>query len=158
MIRTVTNATTREGDTAMARQTARSGTDWTVEQVEDMLIDAADTLKRLPADRPRGYVSSMPTPVRCVVEDAEGEPAMRRRPPPSAAAIDRLDQVLGWMAWLEEEQVRVVWARASGVPWRPICRRLGCGRTKAWQIWVTALVLLKAKLNAAAVPVWQRVA
>lgn len=125
---------------------------WTVDEVEALLIEAADTLKRLPADRPRGYISSMPTPVRSVQELVGAEPARLRRPPPPAAAIDRLDMVLGWMAWLEEDQVRVLWARAGGVPWRPICQRLGCGRTKAWQIWVTALVLLKVRLNEAEVP------
>lgn len=133
---------------------------WTVEMVEDILSEAADTLKRLPAVRPQGYVSCMPTPVRSLCEAAaeDEEPAKLRRPPPPAAAIDRLDRVLGWMVWLDDRQIRVVWGRASGVPWRPICRRLGCGRTKAWKIWVTALVLLKVKLNERAEPVWHRVA
>lgn len=126
---------------------------WTVESVEEMLIEAATTLKRLPGERPQGYVSSMPTPLRNVHEAYGWEPARLRRPPPSPQAIDRLDLVLGWMVWLSEDQMRVVWARACGIPWRPICARLGCGRTKAWQIWVTALVLLKVKLNEQAVPV-----
>lgn len=121
---------------------------WTVELVEQALAEAAETLRRLPGHKPRGYFNTMPTPIRTLAELAEAEPASRRPPPPTAAAIDRLDAVLGWMRWLSEEQVRVVWARASGVPWRPLCLRLGCGRTKAWRIWVTALVLLKARLNA----------
>lgn len=124
---------------------------WTVELVEAMLAEAADTLRRLPAERPRGYFNTMPAPIRTAAELAAAEPAARRRPA-APAAIDRLDMVLGWMAWLSEEQVRVVWARAGGVPWKPLCQRLGCGRTKAWQTWVTALVLLKARLNAAGVP------
>lgn len=124
---------------------------WTVEVVEAMLAEAADTLRRLPGERPRGYFSTMPTPLREVVEAVAGDPGAPRRPPPSAAAISRLDQVLAWHGWLSEVQWRVVWARATGVPWRPLCRRLGCGRTKAWQTWVTALVLLKTRLNEAGV-------
>lgn len=124
---------------------------WTVELVERMLAEAADTLRRLPADKPRGYFSTMPTPVRRVVEAADAMPTPSRQPAP-AAAIDRLDQVLSWNAWLSEDQLRVVWARACGVPWRPLCRRLGCGRTKAWQTWVTALALIKARLNERKVP------
>lgn len=120
---------------------------WTVQMVEDTLTEAAQTLKRLPMDRPRGFISSMPTPVRTLSESYGWDEVTVRLPPPSAAAIDRLDEALGWMAWLEDEQVRVVWARAGGVPWRPICQRLGCGRTKAWQIWVTSLVLLKVRIN-----------
>lgn len=120
---------------------------WTVQMVEDALTEAAQTLKRLPMDRPRGFISSMPTPVRTLSESYGWDEVTVRLSPPSAAAIDRLDEALGWMAWLEDEQVRVVWARAGGVPWRPICQRLGCGRTKAWQIWVTSLVLLKVRIN-----------
>ncbi len=126
---------------------------WTVDLVELMLAEAAETLRRLPAERPRGYVSAMPTPVRSLQELLDAMPPPPRRPRASPAAIDRLDQVLAWSAWLNEEQTRVIWARACGVPWRPLCRRLGCGRTKAWQIWVTALVTIKARLNEERVPV-----
>lgn len=127
---------------------------WTVELVEAMLCEAADTLRRLPGHRPKGFFSTMPTPVRSLQELLDAEPAPSSRLPAGAAAIDRLDQVLTWSRWLDEEQTRVVWARALGVPWRPLCRRLGCGRTKAWRIWVTALVVIKARLNetGAAVP------
>ncbi len=124
---------------------------WTIELLEAMLVEAADTLRRLPSARPRGYFTTMPTPLRDVVEAVAGDGGAPRRPPPSAAAISRLDQVLCWHPWLSESQWRVVWARAAGVPWRPLCRRLGCGRTKAWQTWVTALVLLKTRLTEAGV-------
>lgn len=126
---------------------------WTVERVEAMLVEAADTLRRLPRQRPRGFFSTMPTPVRSLQELLAAEPVPAAPAPASPAAIDRLDQVLAWSRWLTDEQVRVVWARASGVPWRPLCRRLGCGRTKAWRIWVTALVVLTARLNEAGTPV-----
>jgi len=122
---------------------------WTTTMVEAWLIEAADTLRRLPSQGPRGFRSSMPTPVRSLAEAAEEAPGIYRRPPPSAAAIDRLDRVLGWMRWLDEDQVRLVWGRAMGIRWKPLCERLGCGRTSAWQKWVTALVLLKARLNEA---------
>jgi hypothetical protein len=127
-------------------------TKWTVQHVEAMFEEAAATLRRLPSERPQGFKSAMPTPVRNIHEAYGYNEVRVRLPPPSAAAIDRLDMVLGWSGWLSEDQAKVVWARACRVPWRPICVRLGCGRTKAWQVWVTALVLVKAKLNEAAVP------
>lgn len=121
---------------------------WTAKDVEAWLIEAADTLRRLPPDRPKGFKSTMPEPVRAVVE-AYGYTPVRLRPSPAAAdAIDRLDEVLGWMAWLSSDQVRVVWARAMGIRWRPICHRLGCCRTVAWRSWVAALLLIAGRLNA----------
>lgn len=124
---------------------------WTATLVEERLREAAATLRHLPADRPRGFRSAMPAPVRSA-QEAYGWHETRVRPaPPSPGAVDRLDEVLGWMGWLDEDQIRVLWARANGVPWRPICRRLGCGRTKAWQTWVAALVVLKVRLNEIAI-------
>lgn len=120
---------------------------WTVTLVEQRLREAAQTLRGLPADRPHGFRSAMPTPIRSAGEAYGWHEARLRPPPPTPAAIDRLDEVLGWMAWLEDEDIRVLWARASGVPWRPLCQRLGCGRTKAWQLWVAALATLKGRLN-----------
>lgn len=125
---------------------------WNPDLVERMLLEAAETLRRLPLEKPRGYFSAMPTPVRNIHEAYGWEAARLRPPPPSAAAIDRLDQVLSWMGWLSEDQVRVVWARACGVPWRPVCRRLGCGRTKAWRIWVGSLIDIAARLQAQGTP------
>lgn len=120
---------------------------WTVTMVEERLREAAQTLGGLSADRPRGFRSAMPAPIRDAREAYGWDEARPCPAPPTAAAIDRLDEVLGWMAWLDDEQVRVLWARAGGVPWRPLCLRLGCCRTKAWRLWVAALAALKARLN-----------
>lgn len=120
---------------------------WTVTLVEERLREAAETLRMLPAERPRGLRSAMPAPIRSAQEAYGWQEARVRPAPPSAAAIDRLDEVLSWMAWLDEEQIRVVWARANNAPWRPLCERLGCGRTRAWELWVASLATLKGRLN-----------
>jgi hypothetical protein len=52
--------------------------------------------------------------------------------------------------WLEAEERRLVWLRAEGVPWKRITRRLGVGRTTAWQRWTIALLKIATRLNAAA--------
>lgn len=126
---------------------------WTTAMVEARLKEAADTLRRLPLPRPRGYFSAWPEPVRSVHEAYGYTPARVRLGPPAPGAVDRLDEVLAWMGWLEAEDIRVLWARAAGVPWKPLCQRLGCGRTKAWRLWVAALVTLRDRLNAEGVPV-----
>ena len=75
--------------------------DWTPEMVEERLVEAASVLRRLPAPRKQGYFSTWPT---MFVEfgDLVGQtPEPMRPPPPSAAAISRMEATLGWMPWLE---------------------------------------------------------
>ncbi len=62
-------------------------------------------------------------------------------------AIDRMDEALRWLRWLEPDEVRLVWLRAEGVRWKLICARFGVGRTTAWQRWCTALTKIAERLN-----------
>lgn len=65
---------------------------------------AFQTLRRLP-DRERGYLTadrrgSWPTVILTYWE-AYGQSAVRMKlPPPSAAAISDMEEVMGWLAWL----------------------------------------------------------
>ena len=65
-------------------------------------------------------------------------------------AIDRMDEALDWLMWLEAEERRLVWLRAEGLPWKRITHRLAIGRTTAWQRWTIALLKIATRLNAAA--------
>lgn len=121
---------------------------WTPPLLEQIMNEAAATLRRLPAHRPAGLRSSWPQPLRDAAElaDCAEPPRLRLRPAPDA--IDRLDMVLGWMHWLGDGQARLLWARALGVPWRRICLEFGFGgRTSAWRAWVAALATLAARLR-----------
>ena len=96
--------------------------DWTPETVEARLIEAASVLRRLPAERGQGYFSTWP---QMFVEfsDLVGQtPEPMRLPPPSAAAISRMEATLGWMPWLEPidaNDERLTW------PERELVRQLG---------------------------------
>jgi hypothetical protein len=63
-------------------------------------------------------------------------------------AIDRMDEALGWLLWLEPEERQLVWLRAEGVPWKRITHRLAIGRTTAWQRWTMALAKVATRLKA----------
>jgi Domain of unknown function (DUF6362) len=99
-------------------------------------------LARLPDAKMRSYYGPWRTLVGAT--DRGASPAA-----PAPEAIDRMDEALGWLRWLEPEERRLVWLRAEGVPWKRITHWLGIGRTTAWQRWTTALLKIAIRLNAA---------
>jgi hypothetical protein len=116
---------------------------WDNQAVAVRLEEAVDVLARLPEERVCGLYDLWPKLV--------GEPC---RPPRAAAAapeaIDRMDEALGWLLWLEPEERRLLWLRAAGVPWKRITAWLGIGRTTAWQRSTTGLLRIAVRLNATA--------
>ena len=116
---------------------------WDNEAVARRLEEAADVLARLPDDRVRGLYDLWPR-----LMGAPGGPARPGAPAPEA--IDRMDEALRWLLWLEPEERQLVWLRGEGLPWKWITRRLGIGRTTGWQRWTTALLKIAVRLNAAA--------
>jgi len=119
------------------------GSRWDHETVASRLEEAIDVLARLPEARVRGLYDLWPKLV--------GEPCRHARPAAAAPeAIDRMDEALGWLLWLEPEERRLVWLRAEGVPWKRITHWLGIGRTTAWQRWTTALLKIVVRLNTTA--------
>ena len=115
---------------------------WTSELVAERLAEAADVLARLPDERLRGFYDLWPSIV--------GATTGARPAAAAPEAIDRMDEALGWLMWLDPEERRLVWLRAEGMPWKRITLRLGIGRTTAWQRWMTALLKIAIRLNAAA--------
>jgi hypothetical protein len=113
---------------------------WDNEVVAKRLEEAADTLARLPDEPVRGVYDLWPKLIGA---------AGRQAGPAAAApeAIDRMDEALGWLLWLEPGERQLVWLRAEGLPWKWITRRLGIGRTTAWQRWSTALRKITVRLD-----------
>jgi hypothetical protein len=95
----------------------------------------------------QGYSSTWPEIVRTVMEQLQADRLPMRLGPPLPDAISRMEETINWVFWLEEDERRLVWLRAARVPWRPICWQLGCGRTKAWQMWTIALLKVATRLN-----------
>lgn len=120
---------------------------WTASLVEERMVEAADTLKRLPEERVRGYFSTWPTVIRDYWEAFGREDVRLRRGPPSAAAITRMDEALAWLAWLEADDARIVWLRASGERWKTVCWKVGLARTAAHQHWMYGLCVIAWRLN-----------
>jgi Domain of unknown function (DUF6362) len=116
---------------------------WDKQAVAMRLGEAADVLARLPEERVYGFYDLWPRLV--------GEPCRCARPAAAAPeAIDRMDEALRWLCWLDPDERQLVWLRAEGMPWKRITLRLGIGRTTAWQHWTMALLKIATRLNTAA--------
>ena len=131
--------------------------DWTPAMVEERLIEAAAVLRRLPSVRVSGYFSTWPA---TIVEfgDLVGQtPEPMRLPPPSAAAISRMEATLPWLTWLEPDCARLVWMRADRAPWKAICWRFGIARATANRRWEYSLSVIAWRLNRRPIPKkWSR--
>lgn len=123
---------------------------WTVTDIADRFEEAAKTLRRLPPVKVKGYFNTWPQIKRSAEEMVMAEKDLVRRGPPSAEAVSRMEETLNWIFLLDDEdERRLILLRAERVQWKQICWRIGCGRTKAWQMWVMALLKIATRLNAA---------
>ena len=104
---------------------------WTAKMVEERLVDAAHVMRRLPPVRVPGYFNTWPEMVVEFADLVGQQPEPMRLPPPSPAAISRMEETLGWLRWLEAEDAKLVWARSDRTPWKAICWRFGIGRATA---------------------------
>lgn len=122
---------------------------WTADDVADHFEEAFRTLRKLPPVRVQGYFNAWPQIVRSEKEILAMEP-QPMRVWPSAAAITRLEQTFDWVLWIEEDERKLVWARAARRPWKQISVEHACDRTTAWRRWQLALTKIATRLNAAA--------
>ena len=120
---------------------------WTPSLVEERLVEAADVLKRLPEERVQGYFSAWPEIIRSVWDSYGMHDPVLKRPWPSPASIDRMEETLTWVQFLAPEDGRLVWARAEGAPWKAICWRFGIARATAHRRWRYGLAVITLRLN-----------
>jgi hypothetical protein len=125
-------------------------TDWPPLMVEAYLVEAADTLHRLPEVHARGYISTWPNVALEAWQTHTSADGAIRRSSPRADAITRLDTVLLWLRWLEPRDRQIVWARACGTPWKVIAYRHSMDRTTAWRHRTSALRIIARRVCACA--------
>ena len=127
-------------------------TQWTPSLVEERLAEATYVLKRLPAERRQGYFSTWPK-MRVEFADLVGQtPEPMRLPPPSAAAISRMEETLSWTVGLDPIDGKIIWLRAGGERWKTICWKVGLARATANERWLYALCVIAWRLNGRLVP------
>ncbi len=119
-----------------------------IAEISGRFQEAVRTLRRLPRVTIKSYFNAWPPIIRTPNEILAAEPEPMRLGPPSAEKITRMEETIQWIFLLDDEdERRIVWLRAENVPWRKICERIGCGRTKAWQLWHTSLLKIATRLE-----------
>ena len=122
----------------------------TPREIEDQFEDAALTLRRLPnppGSGAKGYGHSWPEYVHDAKQAYSYEEA-RMRVVPSSRDIQRMEDCISWLAYLDPDDARIVWLRAEGVRWRQVCIRAGVVRSTAWRRWIASLLTIANHLNA----------
>ena len=125
---------------------------WTPILVEERLAEAAAVLKRLPEEKVQGYFSAWPDVVHDLNESFGWHDPVLKRPWPSPASIDRMDETMTWLGWLEPDVAKIVWFRASGSRWKTICARVGLQRTAVHQRYLFGHCVVAWRLNGRRVP------
>ncbi|ABK45256.1 conserved hypothetical protein [Magnetococcus marinus MC-1] len=122
---------------------------WDAPAVAKRLEEAAFTMKRLPVKglKPEEVRSAWPEVIHEFYDAYGWGTAEARLGPPSPSAIDRLDEVMGWLEWLEPDHRRLVWYRAERVPWKLLMRRFGRARSTLAAHWKSAIFQVVAVLN-----------
>lgn len=83
---------------------------WTAKAVADRIEEAAQTLRRLPPVRVRGYINTWPPTIRGFRDALRCNTVEVRLGPPAPDAIGRMDGTLAWRNVLDRDEVRRVWA------------------------------------------------
>ncbi len=147
---------------------ARPRLNLSMEQVEERLHEAICTLAALP-DRERRWIyapqAAWPEPLREAVDlmaialerVAKGESAYEIMPSPkytpTKEAIDRMDETLEWLSWLNGRDLGIVTLRALGVSWVKIGWRLNVSDNTAKNWHYAAVGIVQGHLRNGDAPV-----
>ncbi|MFN3643592.1 MAG: DUF6362 family protein [Gemmobacter sp.] len=125
--------------------------EWTTAHVQDRLQLAAGVMRQMPGVMPQGFFNAWPEYFHSFADKVGQEPQMRR-PRPSPRHITQAEEAMLWLRWLEPEDGRLVWARADGIAWKPICWQFGISRATANRRWQNGLAVIVWRLNGKRVP------
>lgn len=119
--------------------------------VWELLLEAGDTLRRLP-DRERGWLTAASRVHWPDFVSKEAGEAPPRPAPAERAAIDRLDTVLAWLPlaagtrW--ERDLAVLLGLACGLRVVVLRRRIGCGRRTIYDVRDRCIARICGRLRA----------
>ncbi len=124
------------------------------------LEEAADVLKRLPRPKEllylKGKWSSWPAVIHVAGEAYGYGTPTAARIPPNADQIDRMDEAILWLLWLEKREGELVWLRCSGIAWRDLEYVFRRSSRTLQRRFRTAITEIRRELDQAAGPAGAR--
>ena len=117
--------------------------------VKARLREAAATLKLMRLGRwdyPSQRTAWWPDVVRSAFDSYPDEKTKTRDAVPDPAAIDRMEEVLRWLLWMEDGERKLVWLRAERITWRQLETRDGRSRETLRKLYDKALAVIVGRL------------
>ena len=125
---------------------------WTSDEVERRLRAAMKVMARLRDGTRRllRAVGGESWPDSHVKESPENKPLPLRlgRLRPGGAELDKADEAIGWLLWLDGRTRLIVSGRVAGASWRDIGLEVALGRHRARLIYTHGLFEIARRLNA----------
>ena len=120
---------------------------WTENKVSERFKEAHRVAQRLPPANARGYFNSWPTIIRQSWERLSDDEGHRSAMEPSPRSIERMQEVMRWVQWLDVDDRLLMWEFAKGTPRGDIATGLGISRATLWRRWKSALHMIALHLN-----------
>lgn len=120
---------------------------WTHKMVESYLEDAAEVMKALPRVKVQGYFSTWPTPLYDFW-DMYGQHEVEKRWRPTPRQISQMEYVCEWLRAVPVRESKIIWRRASGVPWKVIAHEQQSSRSSVSTWYNMGIGKIVARLNA----------
>lgn len=107
--------------------------------------EAVRTLKRLPPVKAQGYFSVWPD-ITYTEREIIRMDKKTKIWPPTPESISRMETTVSWLNLLETvEERKIVWMRATNIPWDEICKTFGICRSAANKRWKKAITTICQK-------------
>ena len=117
------------------------------QQIIAAFKDAVLTIKRLPSVKVQGYFNAWPDMVYTKAEIRQ----MDQKPKtwcPTPEAISRMELTISWLNLLTEaDERKLVWMRASNIPWDEICKIFGFSRVTGSKKYKNAICKIMQKYS-----------
>lgn len=126
--------------------------EYTPEYMETRLIEAADTLRKLPPLIPLPYLCSWPEFVRDDVDLHVNTMAVPRHSRATPREIKQMEEAISWLKALPRLDATIVWMRVNRKSWRVIGETVGLCRMTLQRHYKAALATLAHHLNTEALP------
>ncbi len=120
---------------------------WTAEGVAERFEECVDVINKLPGGISMGCKSFWPEIQYTPQEIAKQEKKSITRLRPLPDAIDRAEECLTWITWVNHGERNLIWLRAHGVGWKGISRDTGFPIRSAQRYWLDARKKIAERLN-----------